>query len=164
MELALFLGPGDAGDVAKLRSGGWSVRQSSDVARSPNEYRSYIQRSYGEFSCAKPSCMRFENAWMSDRTLCYLASGKPAVVQNTGPSSYLPSGEGLFRFSSKEEAVEAIGTINANYEHHSVAARELVESTFDATPVVRSILERALASEPKGAGFESAEVGQRVLP
>jgi hypothetical protein len=108
--------------------------------------------------------MRFENAWMSDRTLCYLASGKPAVVQNTGPSSYLPSGEGLFRFSSKEEAVEAIGTINANYEHHSVAARELVESTFEATPVVRSILERALASEPKGAGFESAEVGQRVLP
>jgi hypothetical protein len=68
MELALYLGPGDTDDVAKLRAGGWTVRHSTDVARTPTSYRTYVQRSRGEFSCVKPSCIRFGNAWISDRT------------------------------------------------------------------------------------------------
>jgi hypothetical protein len=82
----------------------WRVRESRDVAGRPEAYRTYIQRSRGEFSCAKPSCMEFQNAWISDRTLCCLASGKPAVVQHTGPSRFLPHGEGMFRFVSLDEA------------------------------------------------------------
>src|SRR5206468_1401948 len=88
----------DAQHRRLLESNGWKIRHATDAAGTPELYRAYIQGSRGEFSCAKPSCMKFQNAWVSDRTPCYLASGKPAVVQHTGPSAFLPSGEGLFRF------------------------------------------------------------------
>ena len=107
-------------------------------------YQSYIQRSRGEFSCAKPSFMKFQNAWISDRTLCYLASGKPVVVQNTGPSSFLPNGEGMFRFSTLGEAADALATINADYARHCRSAREVAEAYFDGRQVLERILNFAL--------------------
>jgi hypothetical protein len=88
--------------------------------------------------------MKFQNAWISDRTLCYLASGKPAVVQHTGPSGFLPDAEGLFRFRTLEEAACALSTIEGDYERHSRLARALAEEHFDARKVVGSVLERAL--------------------
>jgi len=81
---------------------------------------------------------------MSDRTVCYLASGKPAVVQDTGPSSSFPNGEGLHRFSTLEEAAAAIEAVNAAYDRNCQAAREIAETCFDATEVARSIIETAL--------------------
>ena len=92
--------------------------------------------------------MEFQNAWISDRTLCYLASGKPAVVQHTGPSAYLPSGEGLFRFTTLSEAIGALDAVNADYERHCRAAREIAEAYFDAEPIVARILNETLGSEP----------------
>ena len=88
--------------------------------------QSYIQRSRGEFSCVKRSCIEFQNAWVSDRTACYLASGKPVVVQDTGPSEFLPNGEGMFRFATPVEAARAFDQINADYEHHCRVARQIV--------------------------------------
>jgi hypothetical protein len=67
-----------------------------------------VRSSRGEFSCAKPAYVLFDTAWVSDRTLCYLASGKPAVVQYTGPSRFLPDGEGLFRFRTFDEAARSL--------------------------------------------------------
>ena len=134
---------GDAEDQEILESYGWRVRHAYQMAGSPESYQSYIQSSRGEFSCAKPSCMWFQNAWISDRTLCYLASGKPVVVQHTGPSSYLPNGEGMFRFSTLSEAVDALTTINANYEKHCRAAREIAE-THEAKPILECLLNSAL--------------------
>ena len=81
---------------------------------------------------------------MSDRTLCYLASGKPVVVQDTGPSAFLPNGRGMFRFSTPQQAAEAFEAINADYERHCRAARDLVEAYFDAKQVAESILSHAL--------------------
>src|SRR5207247_1890099 len=78
----------DAADRALLERKGWRVRHALDVAGTPERYRAYIQASRGEFSCVKPSCVEFQSAWVSDRTLCYLASGKPAVMQDTGPSAF----------------------------------------------------------------------------
>jgi hypothetical protein len=150
MELALYLGPGDRDDVARLRKGGWSVRHSSEVAATPLAYQAYVQGSRGEFSCVKPSCIRFQNAWLSDRTLCYLASGKPAVVQDTGPSASLPSGDGLFRFSTMDEAMAALEDVDARYDYHCRAARELVEAHFDAGDVAHRILEIALGHVTPG--------------
>jgi len=144
LELALFFGDGDAQDLRVLASHGWRVRHSLEVARTPEMYQAYIQGSRGEFSCAKPSCMKFQNAWISDRTLCYLASGKPAVVQNTGPSALLPNGEGMFRFATLEEAADALATINRDYERHCRAARAMAEAYFDAKQVLRAILNVAL--------------------
>jgi hypothetical protein len=84
------------------------------------------------------------NAWISDRTLCYLASGKPAVVQHTGPSRFLPDADGLFRFRSLDEAAQALAAVEADYERHCRSARALAEQCFDGPRVVGRVLERAL--------------------
>ena len=145
LELALFLRTErDLTERGDLEKRGWRIRQSRDVADTPENYQAYIQRSRGEFSCAKRSCLKFQNAWISDRTLCYLASGKPVVVQNTGPSAFLPDGEGMFRFSTPAEAAKAFEDINSDYQKHSRAARQIVETFFDAKQVVKEILSHAL--------------------
>ena len=149
LELALYLVDRDAKERARVEGHGWRVRHSREVAGSPEAYRSYIQRSRGEFSCAKPSCSGFQNAWISDRTLCYLASGRPAVVQHTGPSAFLPDGEGLFRFTTLEEAADGLERVNADYERHCRAGREIAEAFFDAEQVVARILNETLRSNPR---------------
>ena len=150
LELALALGEessdGDEplSDREVLERHGWRLRDAQDVARSPQLYADYIRASRGELSCVKPSCVRFQNAWISDRTLCYLASGKPVVVQDTGPSSFLPNGEGMFRFSSLDEAVEALARINDDYERQCRVARGIAEDYFDSKRVLAGILDAAL--------------------
>ncbi|HSE07813.1 MAG TPA: hypothetical protein VLB29_04030 [Nocardioidaceae bacterium] len=124
---------------------GWTLREAHAVAGDPRSYQAYIQQSRGELGLAKPAYTMLRNAWFSDRTACYLASGKPAVVQDTGPSAYLPDGLGLIRFSCIEEAVSALAEVDAHYERHCRAAREIAESHFSATDVVRRMLNRALA-------------------
>ena len=145
LELALFMvTEDDLEEQCLMQRNGWRIRASREVAGSPEAYRRYIQGSRGEFACAKRSCMEFQNAWVSDRTLCYLASGKPAVVQHTGPSRYLPEGEGMFRFRTMEEAAASLAAVNADYERHCRAARALAEAQFDAKKVAARILEVAL--------------------
>jgi hypothetical protein len=89
--------------------------------------------------------MVLENAWISDRTLCYLASGKPAVVQHTGQSRFLPDAEGLLRFRTPNEAITRLREAESDYEHHSRAARGLAEGHFDATKIAAGVLDGALA-------------------
>ena len=132
-------------DAPVMERGGWIVRDAWEVCPTPEAYRAYIQGSRAEFSCAKPSCRLLANAWISDRTICYLASAKPAVVEYTGPSRYLPDGEGLLRFRDIDEAAAAIESVEADYERHSRLARKLAEEQFDGERVVRRVLERALA-------------------
>ena len=93
----------------------------------------------------KPSCVKLQNGWVSDRSLCYLASGKPVVTQDTGSSSYLPFGEGILRFSTPEEAAAALATVNANYHRHCQSARQIAETWFDARRIAERILNVALA-------------------
>jgi hypothetical protein len=149
LELALFLRTErDMAEWKELEGRGWRIRQSSEVASTPEQYQAYIQRSRGEFSCAKPSYVKLQTAWVSDRTVCYLASGKPVVVQDTGPSSFLPNSEGMFRFGTPQEAARAFEAINADYEHHCRAARKLAETYFDAGQVVGKILNCAIGTAP----------------
>lgn len=143
MELALDL-PEDHWEAEAIRGHGWRVVNAHQHANGPVGYRDYLQRSYGEFSCAKPSCARLQNAWVSDRTLCYLASGKPAVVEDTGPSRFLPSREGLLRFASPAAARACLKTVETDYEHQCRAARALAEEHFAAARVARRLLEVAL--------------------
>src|SRR5207302_51438 len=130
---------------ARMEPLGWRIREAWDVSATPEQYRAYVQQSRGEFSCVKPSCVTLANAWISDRTLCYLASGKPAVVQHTGKSRVLPDAEGLFRFRNMDEAVRALSTVESDYGRHARLARELA-AQFDARDVVARVLERALAA------------------
>jgi hypothetical protein len=145
LELALCLAPGDEEEGRLLEERGWKIRHAWTVSSGPEQYRAYIQQSRGEFSVVKPSYVWLNTAWISDRTLCYLASAKPAVVQDTGPSRFLPDSEGLFRFRNLEEAARALSRVESDYERHCRLARELAEEHFDAQKVVGSVLERALA-------------------
>jgi hypothetical protein len=144
LELALNLEPQDE-DQVLLAERGWRVRESAAVAATPWDYQCYIQGSRGELSCAKPSYARLATAWVSDRTVCYLASGKPAVVQYTGPSRLLPYAAGLFRFRDVDEAARCLEAVAADYERQCRLARALAEEHFDARKVVGRVLERALA-------------------
>ncbi len=145
LELALHLAEGDGADRRVLEQRRWRVRHAREVASTPQQYQSYIQGSRGEWSCAKPFFVKLQNAWVSDRTVCYLASGKPAVVQHTGPSTFLPNGEGLFRFTTLEEAAAALDAVNADYARHCRAARDIAATYFDAKHVVTKILNETLA-------------------
>jgi hypothetical protein len=144
LELALYLAETDGDDRRMLEDRGWRVRHTREVGADPDAYRSYIQGSRGEFSWAKRSCLEFQNAWVSDRSLCYLASGRPVVVQDTGQSSILPTGEGMFRFKTLADAARALELVNDDYERHCRLARLLVEEHFDAKKIVHGILEKAL--------------------
>ncbi len=146
LELALFLRTErDIAEWKDMQKRGWRIRHSCEVAATPEMYQAYIQGSRGEFACAKPFYRKFQNAWISDRSICYLASGKPVVVQYTGPSSFLPNGEGMFRFSVPQEAAEAFATINRDYQRHCRAAREIAQTCFNAKRVIETILNLALA-------------------
>jgi len=145
LELALLLADGDVEDRRLLERHRWRVADAREVASSPARYQAYIQGSRGEWSCAKPFFVGLQNAWVSDRTVCYLASGKPVVVQHTGPSAYLPDGEGMFRFSTLDEAAAAFDTINSDYERQCRAAREIAVAYFDASEVLSRILSEALS-------------------
>jgi len=143
-QLALDLLPEDEQRIA-LEGRGWTVVDAHSVAATPWNYQRYIQDSCGEFSCAKPACLKLENAWLSNRTLCYLASGKPAVVQHTGTSRFLPDDSGLFRFRSLQEATRCVKQIVADYESQCKFARSLAQDYFDATQVTGVLLEKALS-------------------
>jgi hypothetical protein len=141
LELALCLSQEEE-DRADLEANGWSVRRADQVAGSPMTYQTYIQGAKGEFSCAKPSYVRLQTAWVSDRTVCFLASGKPAVVRHTGPSRFLPDRQGLLRFEDPCEAGELLEAVANDYESHTKAARALAEEWFDARQVIYRILSR----------------------
>jgi hypothetical protein len=145
LELALVLGGNQPDEQVALEHRGWRLRDAYEVASTPWDYQTYIQKSFGEFSCAKPTYVRLETAWMSDRTICYLASGKPAIVQYTGASRFLPDSAGLFRFRDMQEATRSLEKVVTDYQRQCRLARALAEEHFDARKVAGRVLERALA-------------------
>ncbi|MGO9526455.1 MAG: glycosyltransferase, partial [Verrucomicrobiia bacterium] len=101
----------------------------------------YIGHSRGEFSVAKEAYVKTRCGWFSDRTVAYLASGKPAIVQNTGFRDVLPCGEGLFAFQSADDVVNAVEQISKDYERHCRAARRMAQEYFDSDKVLRTMLQ-----------------------
>lgn len=140
--LALAIHPGEAKDLQALRANGWELLDPAKVAGTPNAYREFVQTSMAEFGIAKSGYVAARSGWFSDRSTCYLASGRPVLAQETGFSHYLPVGEGLFRFSTMDDALEAIQELNRNYIRHAHAARALAEAYLDSDLVLSSLLER----------------------
>ena len=122
---------------------GWETVDAMTVSRTPWEYRDFIHGSKAEFGVAKHTYVVNRSGWFSDRTECYLASGRPALVQDTGWTAHLPSGDGLLSFSSFDEALEGIDRINGDYERHARRAREIAREHFDASRVLPKFLEAA---------------------
>jgi hypothetical protein len=141
MELAVNLG-GEKEERTRLEQLGWRVREAHDISSTPADFKNYIQNSLGEWSCAKPSYTNQETVWVSDRSVCFLASGRPCVVQHTGPSATLPDNLGMLRFKTLEDAAEMIKSVAADYPTHSKAARELAETQFSVTRSIPKVLER----------------------
>ena len=141
-ELALDIHEDETADLSLLRRGGWTLVDPLAVVADPASYRRYIQRSRAEICVAKNMYVDTRGGWVSDRSVCYLASGKPVLAQDTGFSETLPTGAGLIAFSTLDEAVAGVEEIEARYEHHSAAARELAEEYFDSDLVLANLLEK----------------------
>ena len=121
---------------------GWSVTNAAGVSATAEDYRRYIQRSRGEFSVAKNVYVATGSGWFSCRSVCYLAAGLPVVVQDTGFAGHIPTGEGLFAFSTLEEAARGIEAAEGDYTRHQRAARELARTHFDSRVVLGDLLKR----------------------
>jgi hypothetical protein len=130
-------------DLRTLREHGWEVRSPIDVSSDPQDYRRYVQQSKGEFSAAKDVNVRLRSGWSSDRSVCYLAAGRPVVVEDTGFGDVVPTGRGLFAVRGIDDAVEAIRRVRAEYAAQSAAARAVAREHFEATHVLRPLLEAA---------------------
>jgi hypothetical protein len=129
-------------DTSKLlKNSGWTVEPSQFTARESEQYVRFIAQSRGEFTIARDQYWRPRTGWFSDRSACYLASGRPVVTQETGFSRFIPTGEGLFGFSTLDEAVDAIETIESDYERHRRAAREIAVEYFDARTVLSKLID-----------------------
>ena len=145
IELALSLE--DAPTIARLERAGWRVRPAGPLSKDIDAYRSYISGSAGEFSVAKEQNVALRSGWFSDRTASYLAAGRPAIVQDTGFGCALPTGEGLFAFSTLEQATAAFEAVVADYERHCQAAHRIAAEYLRAETVLGALLE-SVAADP----------------
>lgn len=126
-----------------LRKHGWATVDAMGVSRSLWDYRAFIQGSKAEFAVAKHAYVSRRSGWFSDRTECYLAAGRPALVQDTGWSAHLPEGVGLLAFSTPETALAGLDRIVTDYPRHAARAAEIARECFDAARVLPALLETA---------------------
>jgi hypothetical protein len=126
-----------------LAGHGWRLADALAVSRDPMAYRRHIQQSRGEFTVAKDLVARTRSGWFSDRSVCYLAAGKPVVTQDTGFGKYVPAGEGLLTFDTVEEAAAALDEVNRDYAHHCREARRLAEEYFAADRILAELCRNA---------------------
>ncbi len=142
LELCLAIHPDEPDRNALLRAG-WRLVDPRVQAKDPTAYRDYIHHSRGEFTVVKNGYRVGRTGWFSDRSACYLASGRPAIVQETGFSRVLPTGFGLVSFTTIEEACEALQAVESNYDRHARKARELAREHFDSDVVLERMLNLA---------------------
>lgn len=119
---------------------GWRVVDAYSASATPSDYRDYLQASRGELSVAKNLYVAPRTGWFSCRSVCYLAAGRPVVVQDTGFTEFLPVGEGLLAFSTADEARDAVLRVESDYDRHRRAAREVAAECFDARRVLLDLL------------------------
>ena len=140
--LALAIHPDEQKDLAAMAENGWQLLDPAEVARTPEDYQRFIQGSKAEFGIAKSGYVTSRCGWFSDRSLCYLASGRPVLAQETGFSDFIPVGEGLFAFETIEEILAAIEELRADYARHARAARAIAEALFNSDLVLGRLLDR----------------------
>jgi hypothetical protein len=139
-ELALSSASYQAAEKRLLESNGWKLRDALGFSGDLDAYRHYIMESRGEFTVAKDQNIRLRSGWFSERSAQYLAAGLPVIMQDTGFGSVLPTGQGLFAFSTMEEILEAVESINSAYDQHCRAASTLVREFFSYDVVLKKLL------------------------
>lgn len=131
-------------DTKPLTDHGWQIEPGEVISKTPDSYRAFIQQSRAEFSIPKHGYVTTRGGWFSDRSVCYLASGKPVLMEDTGLCDWLPTGDGIVLCHDLASAARGVETINSDYEHHSQAARRLAEMHFAAEKVLPELLEAAM--------------------
>jgi hypothetical protein len=139
-EQALDIHPGDSKDIEALRGAGWRLVDPKQVAATPEDYRAYIGQSKAEFMVPKAMYVQTNSGLLSDRSVYYLASGRPVLARDTGIKRHYPTGEGLLTFTTLDEAAAGVEEINRNYVKHCRAAREIAEAYFDSDKVLTKLL------------------------
>lgn len=142
LEICLAIHPNEP-DLPHLRQHGWRLSEPGVHAAHSEAYRTYVRGSRGEFSVAKHGYVIGRTGWISDRTACYLAAGRPAIVQDTGLGAHLPVGEGLLVFEGIDDAVAALATVEHDYASHARAAAAMAARYFDSDRVLAELLDIA---------------------
>jgi hypothetical protein len=140
---ALAMDPPDAAVRATVTKAGWSLVDPGPISAGMGAYRDFIAGSRGEFTVAKDIYVRPNSGWFSDRSVCYLAAGRPIVTMRTGFGKFYPTGRGLFEFTTEEEALAGVDAIAADYHAHSRAAREIAAEYFAADRVLGALMAAA---------------------
>ncbi len=139
-ELALAIHAAETPDLALLRDTGWSLVDPADVATTPAGYRDFIAESTAELMIAKGMYVQARSGWFSERSICYLASGRPVVAQDTGLRGLHPLGSGLLAFDTLDQAASCVESIATDYARHSADAREIAEEVFDSDRILSRLL------------------------
>jgi hypothetical protein len=142
--LALAIHANEQKDLEALRENGWQLIEPAEAAATPQAFQQFVQTSQGEFALAKSGYALSRCGWFSDRSLCYLASGRPVVAQDTGFDCFLPSREGILPFHDLDTAAAAVEDMRRDYPRHCAAARAVAETVFDARRVLGQLLERLM--------------------
>jgi hypothetical protein len=140
--LAMDIHPDERADLESLGRNGWHLVDPVRAAGTPARYRRFIRGSRAEFGLAKSGYVAARCGWFSDRSACYLASGRPVIAQDTGFDRGLPTGEGLFAFRTPDDVLGAVEALRTNYARHSRAARGIAEAYFDSRAVLGNLVER----------------------
>jgi hypothetical protein len=129
--------------LERVERHGWRAVVGWEVSRTTAKYERFIRDSRAEFGVAKHGYVTSRGGWFSDRSVCYLASGRPVLVQDTGQQAFLPVGTGVVTFTDPASAASAIDAINKDYAAHARAARLIAEQFFDARQVLSQLLRDA---------------------
>ena len=144
-QLALTIHPSEP-DLPSLRDNGWTLVDPRLAAGTTDSYRRFVRGSRAEIGIAKSGYVASRCGWVSDRSACYLAAGRPVLAQDTGFAAALPTGEGLLTFSTVDEAAAGIDAIQSGYERQRDAARAIAEQYFDSDRVLSRLIEHAGAA------------------
>jgi hypothetical protein len=128
--------------MENLKDLGWNILSPHDLIANKEDYKRFIQSSYGEFSVTKETYIKSNSGWFSGRSACYLAAGKPVITQDTQWSKYIPAGEGLFACNEIESANNAIKEIASDYARHAQAAKDIAHEYFDSRKVLSDMLQQ----------------------
>jgi len=132
--------------IARLKENGWRIVDGPSSTISPEEYFKFIRKSKAEFSVAKQVYVEMKTGWFSCRSACYLAAGKPVVVQDTGFSKFIPTGSGLFAFTTMQEIITSMESVEEDYYLHAIMARDIAEEYFDSGKVLNQMLDTIYSS------------------
>jgi hypothetical protein len=137
--------------LSSLESSGWGLTNAFEVCSDLDSYRSYIVHSKGEWSIAKNGYVVGQPGWFSERSACYLAAGRPTILQDTGFSSVIPTGRGVLSFSTLDEAASAIREVSADYARHSRTASDIADTFFASSNVLNELLHASFSASGRAS-------------